>query len=270
MASDQTPHVTVIMPVRDEGAYIDRSLGAVLAQRYGFDRMEILIVDGRSRDDTRERARSLAARHPDAVVEILDNPGRTAPCALNIGLEAARGEIVVRVDGHCEIGPDYVAQGVRHLVGDGVEPVDGVGGPLETIGETPTARAIAAAMSSRFGVGGSAFRTAGAEIDDRLVDTVAFPAYRREIFDQIGLFDQELVRNQDDELNYRLRKNGGRLRLTADMPARYYSRGNFAKLWSQYRQYGFWKVRVLQKHPRQTSLRQFVPAAFVGALAATV
>ena len=109
------PRVTVIMPVRDEGAYIERSLGAVLEQSVGLDRMEILIVDGRSRDDTRERARSLARRNPGASVEILDNPGRTAPCALNIGLRAAQGEIVVRVDGHCEIGPDYVAHGIRHL-----------------------------------------------------------------------------------------------------------------------------------------------------------
>lgn len=259
------PLVTVLMPVRDEGEHIERSLGSVLAQSYGLERMEILVVDGRSIDDTRERVRSLAAEHPEADVRILDNPGRTAPLALNIGLRAARGEVIVRVDGHCEIGPDYVENGVCHLF-DSDDPVDGVGGPLETIGETPTARAIAAAMSSRFGVGGSAFRVAGIDgrrVEDRLVDTIAFPAYRRDVFGRVGLFDEELTRNQDDEFNYRLRKAGGKLRLTADMPARYYSRGTFAKLWRQYFQYGVFKVRVLQKHPRQTSVRHFVPGVFV-------
>ena len=271
--------VSVLMPVRNEGAYIDISLGAVLRQSWGLDNLEILVVDGMSDDDTRRRVAVWQEKMPEADLRVLDNPGRIAPCAMNVGLKAARGEVLVRVDGHCEVGAHYVAHAVAHLR----HGADGVGGPLTTLGQGITATAIAAAMSSPFGVGGSAFRTTartgepGGESESaaepvldldavRQVDTVAFPAYTRAIFERVGYYDEELVRNQDDEYNYRLRKLGGRLVLALDMPAKYYSRTGYAKLWRQYFQYGFWKVRVLQKHPRQMSPRQFVPAVFVGAL----
>jgi GT2 family glycosyltransferase len=145
--------------------------------------------------------------------------------------------------------------------------VDGVGGPLETAGETLSGRAIAAAMSSIFGVGGAAFRT----VKNRamLADTVAFPAYTRAIIDLAGPFDEELVRNQDDEYNYRLRKLGAKILLAPDVKARYYSRSSLSKLIRQYFQYGYWKVRVLQKHPLQMSSRQFIPPAFVASLIAS-
>ncbi len=136
-----------------------------------------------------------------------------------------------------------------------------VGGPLETVGESLTARAIAAAMSSRFGVGGSAFRLADSET--QFTDTVAFPAYQRAVIDAAGPFDEELVRNQDDEYNYRLRKLGVKILLARDVRSQYFSRATLTKLWSQYFQYGYWKVRVMQKHPRQMQLRQFVPPLFV-------
>jgi succinoglycan biosynthesis protein ExoA len=167
----------------------------------------------------------------------------------------------VRVDGHCEIAPDYIENCVFHLQKNEAEAV---GGPIETIGETLTAKAIAVAMSSNFGVGGSAFRC----VDDRemYVDTVAFPGYKREIFDKIGMFNEELVRNQDDEFSYRLRKLGGKILLAPDVRVRYYSRSSLKSLWRQYFQYGYWKVRVLQLHPKQMSLRQFVPFAFVAGI----
>jgi succinoglycan biosynthesis protein ExoA len=140
---------------------------------------------------------------------------------LNIGICQAQGDIVVRVDGHCEIAPDYVSQCVRHLLYDGV---DAVGGPIETIGETNEAQSIALAMSSWFGVGGSAFRT----VKDRplLVETVAFPAYTRRTLQRLGPFDEELVRNQDDEYNYRLLAQGGKILLSPDISSRYYSRSS--------------------------------------------
>ncbi|MEM1248396.1 MAG: glycosyltransferase family 2 protein [Acidobacteriota bacterium] len=258
------PLVSVVMPVRNEGTYIERSLGSVLHQSYRP--LEVLLVDGSSTDDTRGRARALAARHPDVAFEIVDNPERTAPFALNRGIRAARGEFLVRVDGHCEIGPEYVTNGVAHLErGTG----DGVGGVLDTVGETVVARAIAGAMSSRFGVGGSGFRTARGDFEPRLVDTVAFPAYRRETVLSVGGFDEELKRNQDDEFNFRLRRAGLRIALVGDMPSRYYSRATLRRLLKQYLQYGFYKVRVLQKHPRQMSARQFAPALLVLALFAT-
>jgi glycosyltransferase involved in cell wall biosynthesis len=257
------PFVSVIMPVRNEAAYIERSLGSVLAQDYPADRMEILVVDGLSDDGTREAVLAYQEVHPH--IQLLDNPARIVPPGLNLGIRRARGEIVVRVDGHCEIAPDYVSRCVQHLCED---EVDAVGGPIETIGETAEAEAIALAMSSWFGVGGSAFRT----IDDRamLVETVAFPAYRRETLQRLGPFDEELVRNQDDEYNYRLIKAGGKILLSPDIRSRYYSRSSLSKLWRQYYQYGFWKVRVMQKHPRQMRWRQFVPAAFVAGLAGSL
>jgi succinoglycan biosynthesis protein ExoA len=259
--SPTLPFVTIIMPIRNEAGFIRRSLGAVLAQDYPAGRLEIIIADGMSDDDTRSIITQLAAQQPTTPIRLLDNPAQIVPTGLNAALQLAQGEIIVRVDGHCEIAPDYVRRSVTHLQ---QQPVAGVGGPLETIGETPLAQTIALAMSSPFGVGNSAFRT----VRDKtmLVDTVAFPAYRREVLQQAGPFDDELVRNQDDEYNYRLRKQGLKILLAADVKAKYYSRSGWRSLWRQYFQYGFWKVRVLQKHPAQMRPRQFVPPLFVAGL----
>lgn len=251
------PFISVVMPVRNEADFIERSLSAVLAQTYPHDLMEIIIADGFSTDDTRILIENLRLT-TDITIKVVDNPKGIAPTGLNAAIFEAVGAIIVRVDGHCEIAPDYVTNCVRYLNGNRAEVV---GGPIETIGETAAAQAIAVAMSSNFGVGGSAFRC----VDDRemFVDTVAFPGYKREIFDRLGGFNEELVRNQDDEFSYRLRKSGGKILLAPDVRSRYYSRSNLKSLWRQYYQYGFWKVRVLQLHPKQMSLRQFVPFGFV-------
>jgi glycosyltransferase involved in cell wall biosynthesis len=244
------------MPVRNEAAFIRRSVAAVLAQDYPRDRIEIIIADGLSNDGTREAIKAVQLQHPS--VNLIDNPGKIVSTGLNAALRVAKGEIIIRVDGHCEIARDYVRRSVSHLT----DPkVDCVGGPLETVGETYSARAIAAAMSSSFGVGGSAFRVGTKEA--KFVDTVAFPGFRRETIQRAGPFDEELVRNQDDEYSYRVRKLGGRILLAPDIQSRYYSRASFRKLGKQYFQYGYWKVRVLQKHSRQMSARQFVPPLFV-------
>ncbi len=247
------------MPVRNEAGYIERSLGSVLAQDYPLEQMEIIVADGMSTDQTRALIAGFQTRFPR--LKVIDNPGKIAPTGLNRAIAQASGDIIVRVDGHCEIAPDYLRRCVHYLQSGAA---DGVGGPIETIGETLSARVIATAMSSAFGVGGSAFRT----IKDQtmLTDTVAFPAYTRTIIERAGPYDEELVRNQDDEYNYRLRKLGAKILLAADVQSRYYSRSTFRKVFKQYYQYGYWKVRVLQKHPRQMSLRQFVPPAFVAAL----
>jgi glycosyltransferase involved in cell wall biosynthesis len=255
------PFVSVIMPVRNEAAFIERSVGSVASQDYPNDRMEILIADGMSDDATREIVSSLQQRHPN--VKLIDNPGKIVAGGLNAALRHAKGEIIVRIDGHCEVAPDYVRQCVWHLLHT---QVDAVGGPIETIGDSLTARVIAVAMSSRFGVGGSAFRIPNS--GTQFTDTVAFPAYTRSVLDRGGPFDEELVRNQDDEYNYRLRKLGVKILLASDIRSRYYSRATLAKLGSQYFQYGYWKVRVMQKHPRQMQPRQFVPPLFVVALSA--
>lgn len=254
------PFISIVMPVRNEAGFIERSLRAILAQSYPPERMEIIVADGLSTDDTRERITKLQ-KLTTIPISVIENPERIAPTGLNRAIARSTGDFIVRVDGHCEIAPDYVANCVRHLQNNEAE---GVGGPIETIGETLHAEAIAVAMSSTFGVGGSAFRC----VSDRqmYVDTVAFPAYTHQILEKAGAFNEELVRNQDDEYNYRIRKLGGRVLLAPDVRSKYYSRSSLKALWRQYFQYGYWKVRVFQLHPKQMSRRQFVPPVFVAAI----
>jgi succinoglycan biosynthesis protein ExoA len=260
-ASDSLPLVSILMPVRNEGAFIARSLGAVLGQDYPAELIEVLVVDGMSTDATRSIVASFQEKYDN--LRLLDNHGQIVPIAMNMATREARGEVLVRVDGHCEIAPDYVRRCVEHLADSGA---DGVGGPVETVGETRMGQSIALAMSTGFGVGGSGFRT---QADSHtFADTVPFPAYTREIVQAAGPYDEELVRDEDDEYNYRIRKMGGRLLLTGDVRSRYYSRSSLRSLGRQYYQYGYWKVRVAQKHPRQMRPHQFVPPTFVALLLA--
>jgi glycosyltransferase involved in cell wall biosynthesis len=252
------PLVSVVLPVRNEAGFIERSLGAVLAQDYPRDRMEVIVADGDSQDGTAGCVARLRQTRPN--LRLIRNPERIVATGLNRAFLEARGDVIVRVDGHCEIAGDYVRRCVDHIRNG----ADAVGGSVETIGETPIAQVIAAAMSSRFGVGDSAFRTLKGR--SMPADTVPFPAYTRSIIERAGPYDTELVRNQDDEYNYRLRKLGARILLAADVTSVYYTRTSLRSLWRQYRQYGYWKVRVLQKHPLQMSPRQFIPPVFVAAL----
>jgi glycosyltransferase involved in cell wall biosynthesis len=257
MSNSLHPFVSVIMPIRNEERYIERSLGAVLAQVYPSGCLEVVIVDGNSSDRTRELISNLAltAKFP---VSILDNPTGIVPKALNIGLRHAKGEIVIRVDGHCEVPTNYVTTCVKSLNN---RNVDCVGGTIITIGETYIAEVIAICMSSIFGVGNVDFRVGSK--NSRFVDSVPFPAYRKEIFNVIGTFDEEMLCDEDDEFNYRLLNNKGHILLLPNLRTRYYSRGSLFSLWKQYYKYGFWKVRVLQKYPKQIHVRQFIPLLFV-------
>ena len=266
------PLVSIVMPIRNEADFIARSLGSVLTQDYPADCMEVLVADGRSEDATRgiieqtirEREIVVAAQPQKTsapvlpAVQVLDNPGHIVPTGFNLALKQARGEIIIRVDGHCEIQADYVRRCVELLLQTGAACV---GGPMFTVGKTKIAKAIAAAQSSMFGVGGAAFRTGRTK--PGLVDTVAFGAYRAEVFERLGGFDEELVRNQDDEFNFRLTQSGGKIWLDPSLKTTYYSRASFGKLWRQYFQYGFYKVRVIQKRRAVASWRHLVPAAFV-------
>ncbi|HMB93823.1 MAG TPA: glycosyltransferase family 2 protein [Rhodothermales bacterium] len=251
------------MPVRNEAQYIRQSLGAVLAQDYPQDRLEVIVADGMSEDATRVYVHALA----DGTVPItlLDNPAGIVPTALNQALQYAKGEVIVRVDGHCEIASDYLHCCIETLRNTRAECV---GGSIETVGETFVAQAIALAQSAPFGVGGVAFRIGKQE--GAFVDTVAFGAYRREVFEKIGLFDEELVRNQDDEFNFRLRQAGGTIWMDPSIRSIYYSRASFRKLWRQYFQYGYFKVRVIQKRGAIPSGRHLVPGLFVLGILATI
>lgn len=256
---ENPPNVSVIMPIRNEARYIDRSLGSVLAQDYPAEYMEVLIVDGYSTDGTRELVKNKQKKFSN--LHLLDNPGLYVSPGLNDAIVQTKSEFLIFIDGHCEIASDYVSNCVLHLLND---DIDCVGGPIETIGENTIGQAIAIAMSSYFGVGWSAFRV----MKDKtmLVDTVPFPAYSKLSVEKTGFFDNELVCNQDDEYNFRLRKLGGKILLASDVRSRYYCRNSLSALWSQYYRYGYWKVRLLQKYPRQMSLRQFVPPIFVASV----
>lgn len=251
------PLVSVILPIRNEGRFIERTLRAVLEQDYPSDRLEVIVADGQSTDNTRRRVLEVAAEYPHVAVLCIENPGRIVSTGFNAALEEARGDVIVRVDGHTLIAPDYVRQCVAALERS---EADNVGGRMNAESESWVGRAIAAATSSPFGVGNARFHYSD---NEEWVDTVYLGAWRRDVFRIIGPFDEEQVRNQDDEFNYRLLSAGGRILLSPRIKSRYFNRATCRSLARQYFQYGYWKVRVMQKHPGQMRLRQFVPALFV-------
>ncbi len=256
------PFVSVIVPIRNEERYIERCLYTLARQDYPRDRFEVIVVDGRSDDSTRPIVNRFAVESMMDVA-LLDNPRRRTAAGLNIGLETARGDVIVRVDGHAAVAPDFLRRSVAGLLDTGA---DCVGGVIESEGDTYLGSAIALAMSSRFGVGGASFRVGGRGS----ADTVAFGAYRRDVFDRVGRFTEDIERGEDDEFNYRLRDAGGSILLVPGIRARYTVRSGLAGLWRQYFGYGRAKPEVLRRHPAQLRLRQLAPATFVLVLAAAV
>lgn len=256
LAKDIIPFISVIMPIRNEAAFVERSLGAVLAQNYPHDQIEVLVADGMSTDNTRVIVQRVAARHPDIPVRIIDNFGHIVPTGFNAALAHARGEIIVRVDGHTIIEPNYVRECVFALKRSGA---DNVGGRMDAVGTTPFGQTVALATGSPFGVGNGRFHYSDRE---EWVDTIYMGAWWRDLFERLGGFDEEFVRNQDDEFNYRIRAAGGKILLSPNIRSQYFNRSTPRALWRQYYQYGFYKVRVLQKHPTQMRPRQFIPPLF--------
>jgi len=224
--------------------------------------LEIILVDGMSDDGTAEEARKLEAA--DSRIKVIDNPSCFVPQAMNLGLAAATAPFIGRVDGHCLVVPGYF-EGCLAKLREG--SWDCVGGAWTNEGRTPTGRAVAAATSSPIGVGSARYKTAsGGECE---VDTLSFGIYRREVFDRIGTFDETFVRNQDDELNLRLTRAGGKILLVPSLRIRYFVRDSIRMLGRHYYQYGYWKWRVFRKHSRFASLRHVAPSGFLLALAAS-
>ena len=250
--------VSVIIPCRNEETYIGRCLDSVLASEYPRDRLEILVADGRSSDATRDVLARYAAEHPE--IRVLDNARGTTPAGLNLAILAATGEIIIRMDAHVLYPPDYIRQLVKGLQESGA---DNVGGVLDTVpvDETPVAQAIAVGLSHRFGVGNSHFRVGAPE--PREVDTVPFGCFRREVFQRFGLFDEELIRNQDDEFNFRLIAKGGRVLLIPHVRCQYFARRSLGQLARMYYQYGYFKPLVARKVGRVMTLRQLIPSLLV-------
>jgi glycosyltransferase involved in cell wall biosynthesis len=253
------PRVSIIMPCRNEIRHIAACLDSILAQQEPAGGFEAIIADGTSDDGTRDVIADYARR--DSRVRMVDNPRRQTSAGLNAAIHAARGEIIVRMDAHTEYAPDYVAQCVAVLEATGA---DNVGGPAQTRGSGRLQRAVCAAFHSPFSTGGAGFHRPEFEGE---VDTVVYGCWRRERLLAIGLFDEELVRNQDDELNFRLVRAGGRLWQSRAIRSWYRPRASLKALFRQYMQYGYWKVRVMQKHGRPASPRQLAPIAFVAFLA---
>ena len=261
------PFVSVVMPIRNEARYISGSLGSVLAQDYPSDRMEVIVVDGMSDDNTRVFVQQLAERakaQGGSSVTLLDNPSRIVPPAMNIGIRHSRGDVIVRVDGHTILEHDYVRQCVLKLQQSNA---DNVGGLMRAIGDNYLAKAIAVATSTPFGIGNSSFHYANAE---KVVDTVYMGAFRRDTLFRVGLFNEAMVRHQDYELNYRIRKHGGTILLSPSIRSHYYVRNSLRKLWKQYYQYGCWKGILLRNHPDSLRWRHAIPPLFVMSLLASV
>ncbi len=256
------PMVSVVLPIRNEAAHIGPCLEAVLAQDYPRERLEVLVADGLSEDSTRRVVSDLAAR--DGRIRIVDNPGRIVPTGLNAAIRACAGEVIVRIDGHTIVEPDYVREAVNALARTGA---DVVGGNMTARGRGSVGRAVAMATSNPMGVGGSRFHYAASEEE---AESAYMGTFRRDVFDRFGWFDEGLVRNQDDEFNYRVRASGGRVYLVPSMRSSYCPRESIRALFRQYFQYGYYKIRVAALHPGMVRPRHLIPSGFAVALLALV
>ncbi len=248
------PSVTLVVAMRNEAANIERCVASILAQDYPVDRLEIWVLDGGSTDGSADLVRSLVAGR--SRWHVAANPRGIQAAAWNVGIRNATGDVVGILSGHSEIGVGYVRAAVATLRRTGA---DMVGGPVRAISDGAVGRAVATAISTPFGVGGATFRYLDREAE---VDTVFMGLCKTETYLRFP-FDEEMVRNQDDELSYRLLDAGARIVCSPSIQSAYRSRATIPGLWRQYLDYGRWKVRVIQKHPRQVRARHLVPTALV-------
>jgi len=261
MSYQPQPFISVILPIRNEGAFIRPVLQAIIDQDYPSSRYEILIADGMSTDQTRNEIEAcLAAQNHHPTVILIDNPKRIVPTGLNEALRVAKGDFIIRVDGHVIIEQGYLLACIRNLDQTGAA---NVGGPITCIGRNWLSSAIALATSKPYGVGNSAFRTSTRA---QYTDTVPFGAWHRQLFTKIGMFNENFVRHQDYEFNHRTRTHGGKIYLTPDIRSQYFVRASISKLARQYFQYGTWKAKMLKLFPGSLKWRHVIPPAFVGCL----
>lgn len=249
--------VSVVIPIRNEANYISPCLRSFLHQTYPADRYEVLVVDGRSSDDSRQIVERICSEHRN--VQCLDNPAGIAPSGMNVGIRNAQGEIIVRADGHNFYPPNYIENCVKYLEKTGA---DNVGGPWLTVpaNETFGARMVAAILTSPFGVGDSKFRVSSLE---GFVETVPFGAFRRELFNRIGMYNEKLVRNQDNELNARIRATGGKIYQTPALRTEYHPIAGFPRLLRVTFKTSQWHLFSMSENGRAMSVRHLIPAMFV-------
>lgn len=254
--------ISIICPIYNEEKYIAGCIESILSQDFSKDDMEILFVDGMSTDRTRGIVQSYSEKYP--IIHLLDNPKKIVPCAMNIGIKAAKGEIIIRLDGHALYPSNYFSELVRW---HGLLPDTwNVGGLCDTrvVNSNNVSEAIAKVMSDRFGVGNSTFRT-GSDKEYLEVDTVPFGAYKSFVFEKIGLYNEKLVRVQDIELNKRIKHAGGKIYLVPSIHCTYIPRDNYRAFYKNRYQTGYWVIKTcfITKTTKNLGLRHFIPACFV-------
>lgn len=260
------PCVSVVIPCFNEERFIGEVIERLLAQ-YDAGRFEIIIVDGGSTDRTRAIVADCAARATSVSVRLVDNPARHIPTALNLGIAAARGEIVARMDAHAVPAENYLRRSVA-LLGQSDEMIVGAPCRIRAADATLAARASALVVAHPFGIGDAQYRIARDEDRQRDVDTVPFGVFRKSLWQRLGGFNERLLANEDYDFNYRARARGGRVVLDTGTHSIYYARATFGALARQYFRYGQWKARMLKLHPRSMRWRHAVAPAFVASLIA--
>lgn len=249
--------ITIISPIYQEAKFIANFLQSIIDQDCEKENLEVLLIDGMSKDGTRDIILNYTKKY--SYFHLIDNPERTVPFALNSGIRKAKGDIIIRLDAHCKYPKNYISELAKQLM---TLDADNVGGLWHTIpaNDSTEAISVAACSSHPFGVGGSEHKTGAHTIHK--VDTVPFGCYKREVFDKIGLFDEELTRNQDDEFNGRLIKHGGSIYIIPNLIIEYTARENLKKMRKMYYQYGLFKPLVNKKLGSPATIRQFFPALF--------
>lgn len=255
--------VSVVIPCFNEERYIGKVLENLSGQ-YESEGFEIVVVDGMSEDHTRKVVSSFMEENPHVRVRLVDNPARHIPAGLNLGIAAAEGQFIVRMDAHSVPSPNYVRRSVE-LLKSGDAEVCGMPWRIEPGADTLTARAIALSVAHPFGIGDAKYRQANLAAS-QLVDTVPFGAFSKSLWREIGGFDESLLANEDYDFYYRVRRRGGRILLDASAYSSYYARATLGALARQYFRYGRWKAEMLKGNPRSVRLRQMVAPAFVLAL----
>lgn len=248
--------VSVVMPVYNEEKYIENCILSLLEQDYPKKQMEWIFIDGCSNDRTKEIIEEFKHRFP-SLIKIYSNSNKTVPYAMNIGIKSAVGKYIIRLDAHCEYANNYISKCAYYL---DTTNADNVGGIAETKSKGTIGNAIALMLSSKFGVGNSQFRTNGKSGN---VDTVPFGAFRREVFEKYGFYDERLTRNQDNEMNYRIRKNGGKIYLAEDIRFSYYCRDNIKGIARMAVKNGMWNIITTRLCYGAMSVRHFIPLAFL-------
>ncbi len=258
---DGWPSVSVVIPLRNDATAIAGAVESCVDQDYPGD-LEVIIAEGASSDASRIAAAALAGRH--SRVRVVDNPGGTAAAGLNRAIRTSSGSVIVRCDARAVLPAGYVRRAVELLEATGAV---NVGGMQRPVGVSVLQRAIALAMASVLGAGDSRFRIGGAAGP---TDTVYLGVFRRDAIEQLGLYDERFLRNQDYELNWRIREAGGTVFFDPGLEVGYRPRGNFKDLAKQYWEYGRWKRRMLGLHPRSIRLRQVAAPSLVIGLALSV